>query len=152
MFNIVNIKFISTLSFLWHKRYNSKLVRNFNKPIKSNEAAWCLNKPLNKSLKHCFVSIFNNGGHLASSFLHCHVTVFGAIARNARVVLAIVLYYPNTVWRGIDAISFPEPAILGKETKAQPVSQGLTSATPPKHRLRWDPVRVWSRDIPDFGI
>ena len=34
----------------------------------------------------------------------------------------------------------------------QPVSQGLTSATPPKHRLRRDPVRVWSRDIPDFGI
>jgi hypothetical protein len=96
MFNIVNIKFISTLSFLWHKPYNFKLVRNFNKPIKSNEAAWCLNKPLNKSVKHCFVSIFNNGGHLASPFSHCHVIDFGAIARNARVVLAIVLYYPNT--------------------------------------------------------
>jgi hypothetical protein len=40
----------------------------------------------------------------------------------------------------------------GLESTRQPVSQGLTSATPPKHRLRRDPVRVWSRDIPDFGI
>jgi hypothetical protein len=41
---------------------------------------------------------------------------------------------------------------LLKESCTQPVSQGLTSATPPKHRLRRDPVPVWSRDIPDFGI
>jgi hypothetical protein len=42
--------------------------------------------------------------------------------------------------------------LLHHQTCPQPVSQGLTSATPPKHRLRRDPVRVWSRDIPDFGI